>query len=103
MYLRRHNFVNYLYDNYICSNTGTTTYYLGERFHHSQRSLACVQEFGGTEMIPDSEFHLTQVPVVLITKEPILVWAIKKLSEQKILPNKAAEIPVHLQNHHRSQ
>jgi len=41
-------------------------------------SVACVQEFEGMEIIPNSEFHLTQVPVVLITKEPILIWAIKE-------------------------
>jgi len=34
-------------------------------------------------MIPNSEFHLTHISVVLITKEPILVWAIEKLSEQR--------------------
>jgi len=66
-------------------------------------SVACVQEFGGTEIIPNSEFHLIQVPVVLITKEPILVWVIKNINRTKILPNKAAEIPVHLSNHHHNQ
>jgi len=29
-----------------------------------------------------TKFHLTQVPVVLITKEPILVWAIKRLANK---------------------